>query len=98
MGDAGEEQEDYLVKKYNKELDSDIIKIGHHGSYRSSEKSFLDLVTPQISIISVGAKNTYGHPSPRTLFRLKNVSSEVYRTDLLGNIKLEVGEQIAVVK
>ena len=98
MGDAGGDQEDYLVKKYGKELDSDVLKVGHHGSYRSSSKPFLELVTPQLVAISVGAKNTYGHPSPRTLFRFKNVNSEVYRTDLLGNINLEIGDRVTVVK
>ncbi|MEK7065218.1 MAG: MBL fold metallo-hydrolase [Patescibacteria group bacterium] len=98
VGDAGEEEEDYIVKKYGTELDVDVIKVGHHGSYHSSSDAFLKLVTPQIAVISVGAGNSYGHPSHRTMRRLENIGSTVYRTDIDKDVGVEIGDEVGVVK
>jgi competence protein ComEC len=43
-------------------LDVDILKIAHHGSKTSSSDAFLDMVTPEVAVISVGEGNRYGHP------------------------------------
>lgn len=98
VGDAGEEEEDYIVKKYGAVLDVDVLKVGHHGSHKSSSDAFLKLVTPQIAVISVGAGNSYGHPSNRTLVRLKRVSSTIYRTDIGEDVVVEIGDEVKVVK
>lgn len=98
VGDAGEEEEDYIVKKYGNALDVDVLKVGHHGSYHSSSDAFLKLVTPQIAVISVGADNSYGHPSNRTLVRLERVSSTIYRTDIDEDVVVEIGDEVKVVK
>ena len=96
VGDAGEEEEDYIVKKYGTELDVDVIKVGHHGSYHSSSDAFLKLVTPQIAVISVGAGNSYGHPSHRTMRRLENIGSTVYRTDIDKDVGVEIGDEVGL--
>ncbi len=83
MGDAEKEAEESMLSF---DLDSDILKVGHHGSRSSSSPAFLKEVSPAISIIEVGKGNDYGHPAPETLSALKNVGSEIYRTDLDGNI------------
>lgn len=98
VGDAGEEEEDYVVQKYGTDLDVDVLKVGHHGSYHSSSDAFLKLVTPQIAVISVGADNSYGHPSNRTLTRLKRASSTIYRTDIDKDVVVEMGDEVRVVK
>lgn len=106
VGDAGEEEEDYIVKKYGStsspqvgaDLDVDVLKVGHHGSHHSSSDAFLKLVTPQIAVISVGADNSYGHPSNRTLVRLERASSTVYRTDIDKDVVVEMGDEVSVVK
>ncbi len=98
VGDAGEEEENYVVEKYGADLDVDVLKVGHHGSYHSSSDAFLKLVTPQISVIPVGAGNSYGHPSYRTLRRLENVSSTIYRTDIDKDVVVEIGDEVRVVK
>jgi len=98
VGDAGEEEEDYIVKKYGNALDVDVLKVGHHGSYKSSSDAFLKLVTPQVSVISVGANNSYGHPSNRTLVRMGRVSSTIYRTDIDEDVVVEIGDEVKVVK
>lgn len=85
MGDAGKEAEkDLLSSGYD--LNSDILKVGHHGSRYSSSPDFLQAVSPAASIIEVGKDNEYGHPAPETLEGLRDVGSAVYRTDLDGNI------------
>lgn len=90
VGDAEEELENYLIGKYGDILNSEVLKVGHHGSGSSSAQSFIDAVSPDYSIISVGKWNSYGHPSRRTLKRLERSESQVYRTDELGDIVLKM--------
>lgn len=68
---------------------TNVLKVGHHGSDTSSSKEFLEQVLPQISIISVGKNNTYGHPKQTTLDKLNKIGTLIYRTDIYGNILLE---------
>lgn len=68
------------------DLDCDILKLGHHGSDTSSCLAFLKTITPDVAIISVGAKNSYGHPSPSVLTRLQSLGITIRRTDLEGTI------------
>lgn len=70
------------------DLDSDVLKVGHHGSKTSSSEEFLTAVSPETAIIQVGAKNLYGHPTREILERLKNYGIKYYRNDLNGDIKL----------
>lgn len=86
MGDAGLETEDSIIYE-GYYLDSDILKVGHHASTSSSGETFIEEVSPDISIISVGADNDYGYPHTEVLERLQNVST-VYRTDLYGTITI----------
>ena len=86
-GDATSKIENRLLI-YGENLQSDILKAGHHGSKYSSSLSFLKFVSPKAAIIEVGAKNRYGHPSPAALSRLKMANSEIFRTDLNGDIKI----------
>lgn len=70
------------------DLDSDILKVGHHGSKTSTTEEFLSAVSPEVAIIQVGAKNRYGHPSPEVLNRLENSGIKYYKNDTDGDIKL----------
>lgn len=67
-------------------LDADILKVGHHGSANSSTAMFLSAVTPQVSVISCGTGNTYGHPTDEALERLGDIGSKVFRTDTVGTV------------
>ena len=62
-------------------LKANVLKLGHHGSSTSSSKAFLDAVSPDIVVISVGADNDYGHPHKETMERLSKMDVKVYRTD-----------------
>lgn len=64
----------------------DILKVPHHGSKNGLINEFLVLADPTYGVISVGRKNSYGHPSPETLNMLAENKIEVLRTDLIGDI------------
>ncbi|WP_162849667.1 DNA internalization-related competence protein ComEC/Rec2 [Anaeroplasma bactoclasticum] len=89
-GDMTEDEENDLVNKYGVSLDSDILKVAHHGSDTSSSKAFLDMVSPKISIISVAKNNKYGLPKDLTLKRIEEYS-KVYITYNRGNITISQG-------
>lgn len=67
-------------------IDVDVLKVGHHGSDTSSSEEFLDRVSPQIAVISVGKDNKYNHPSSIVIDRLNNIGAKILRTDEKGNI------------
>jgi competence protein ComEC len=85
MGDAAFEGEDRILSK-GYSLISDVLKVGHHGSMTSTSVKLLESVMPKYAVISVGAKNKFGHPSPETLRRLENYGAKVLRTDLGGAV------------
>lgn len=87
-GDAEEQSEkEMLASGVN--LKADVLKVGHHGSNTSSSASFLAKVQPQYAVISVGKDNSYGHPAPSILDRLRKEETKVYRTDQTGTIIVE---------
>jgi competence protein ComEC len=67
----------------------DILKVGHHGSETSTSATFLNEINPLVSLISVGANNSYGHPQKSIINNLKERSIDIYRTDIEGRIKIE---------
>lgn len=69
-GDAPMEIEDYLVRTYGTQLDSDVLKLGHHGSKTSTSDLWLDTVTPQYAVVSAGVGNRYGHPHQEVMQRV----------------------------
>jgi len=66
--------------------DIDVLKVGHHGSKTSTSVQFLKAISPEVAVIPVGADNSYGHPHPIILERLKQVGASILRTDLDGDI------------
>lgn len=86
-GDAEEQTEHRLMTK-ELDLQSRVLKIGHHGSKYASSGDFLQRVKPEIAIVSCGAWNRYGHPSQAVLDRLKAANVKLYRTDLHGEITI----------
>ncbi len=83
-GDIEKGPEAALVGSAREKLDADILKVAHHGSETSSGEDFLRAVSPRYAVISVGAGNSYGHPSAAVLDRLKGTA--VLRTDMAGDI------------
>ena len=91
MSDAEAPLEDDLLES-RIDFNCDVIKIGHHGSITSTTEDFLKIAKPQYAVISVAAKNNYGFPDPEILNRLEKREIKLYRTDLNGEIDVEVTE------
>ena len=92
-GDIGVNIENELVARYGKELNVDVLKVGHHGSRFSSGVNFLKATSPAAAVIEVG-KNTYGHPTKQAIDRLAAGGAKVLRTDKEGIIKITGGESL----
>ncbi len=76
-------------------LRSDVLKVGHHGSKTSSGRAFLAQVAPAAAVISLGAGNRHGHPSPSVAARLAATGALVARTDEAGSVTWETdGERM----
>ncbi|MFA6536648.1 MAG: ComEC/Rec2 family competence protein [Candidatus Paceibacterota bacterium] len=86
-GDSPQAIENYLTILDGKNLQSDVLKAGHHGSRTSSSQSFVGFVNPQYAVISAGKNNSYGHPHQEVLDLLKKFQVQILRTDELGMIK-----------
>ena len=82
-GDATIDSEKEILEK---DIKSDVLKVGHHGSKYSSSAEFLQKVHPQYAIISVGKDNDYDFPKKVILDKLEYLNATIYRTDLSGTI------------
>jgi competence protein ComEC len=98
VGDAEQAEEGWLLDHARDELHADVLKVGHHGSSTSSGDEFLAAVHPSVAIISVGADNTYGHPSADVLAALGRVGARVVRTDQLGTITVRTNGRTATLE
>lgn len=67
-----------------------ILKVAHHGSVNGTDQPFVKALRPRFAVISNGARNGYGHPSPETIRVLAGAGVQVYRTDELGTIRAVV--------
>jgi competence protein ComEC len=86
-GDIQSEAELQLIAR-RAAPNSTVLKVAHHGSDTSTAGEFLSSVNPQIAVISVGAENRFGHPSPDVLTRLEQQlgADNIYRTYHQGTI------------
>ncbi len=87
-GDIEKIAEQNIINKYD--VTADIIKIPHHGSKTSSSLDFIKCVNPKIALIGVGKNNKFGHPSGVTIKSLETRNCMIYRTDLDGEIKINI--------
>lgn len=118
-GDSGFDEEVYLVGLENSlptslhsylrqyKLNSDILKVGHHGSKGSTDDNFLHTVTPSIALISLGRDNKYGHPHSTVISKLQKTvpsidflsmptATNIIRTDMCGTVRLYIYKNGAV--
>ena len=84
-GDAGTTAEESMIHS-GLPLESQVLKVAHHGSSHGSGVPFLDRVRPEAAIISVGAGNPYNFPAEETLLRLEDTGALIFRTDTDGSI------------
>ncbi|MCK4473806.1 MBL fold metallo-hydrolase [Candidatus Parcubacteria bacterium] len=71
-------------------LNSDVLKVGHHGSKTSSAEEFIKEVLPKTAVIQCGKDNRYGHPHQETLDILEKFNIKILRTDKHGDIKIKI--------
>jgi competence protein ComEC len=82
-GDAERAVERELVHRSPR---ADLLKVAHNGSLSSTSPELLAAVRPQVAFVSVGARNTFGHPRREILQRLEDSGVAVYRTDVNGAV------------
>ena len=71
-------------------IDSDILKVSHHGSKSSTAKEFIEAVSPDAAIIQCGKDNRYGHPHSQVLLNLEGI--DILRTDINGDIRITIDD------
>ncbi|WP_252247829.1 ComEC/Rec2 family competence protein [Clostridium sp. ZS6] len=84
-GDAESLSEGEILSK-QLDIQADVLKLGHHGSYSSTSNEFLNKVNPKYAIVSCGKNNDYGHPHKQTTDKLNKKGIEIFRTDTNGTI------------
>lgn len=85
-GDAPKNVEKYLISVFGNYLESDVLKVGHHGSNTSTSDEFLGFVKAKYGIISAEENNSFGHPHQEVLTSLKNFNVEILETKNLATI------------
>jgi len=100
MGDATIYTENIIGWNENDSvIESDVLKLGHHGSKTSSSVLWLEQVNPEVAIISVDKNNRYGHPHPEVLERLDNLGINYLNTYENGNVIFKTdGEKLIYIK
>lgn len=86
VGDCGTEQEETITPVYGPGLKSTILRAGHHGSDTSSGEEFVNLVSPEVVVISAGKRNKFGHPKQSVIDKFESMGSRIYRTDYSGTV------------
>ena len=85
-GDAPQSIEEYLAGAYGAGLESEVLKLGHHGSKTSSGQIFLNTVRPEYAVVSAGADNRYGHPNAEVVARAGEAGARIVSTAESGTI------------
>lgn len=95
-GDIEYEAEGYIINS-GMDFDCDVLKVAHHGSSTSSGDLFLKVASPEISVISCGIDNSYGHPHEEALNKIEKYSDKVLRTDMNGTVTVRTnGKTLSV--
>ena len=85
-GDAPKSIEDYLVSMHGDKLESEVLKLGHHGSKTSTSELFLSKVSPHFAVVSTAAGNSYGHPHEEVMDLVREKTTEVFSTAEFGSV------------
>lgn len=89
-GDIEEIAEKAIIAKYKNQLKSTVLKVAHHGSKTSSTMEFINAVNPKYALIGVGKDNKFGHPADITIQDLEAKNIQIYRTDEMGEVTINV--------
>lgn len=90
MGDAEAPVEEQLRTHYrHKELDVEILKLGHHGSKTSSTPDFVKTASPRIALASMAKNNSFHHPSPSIVKEMRRFGIPLLTTAANGRITIQ---------
>ncbi len=96
-GDASIGGELELVGVDAEQLQTTVLKLGHHGSNTSTHELFLQYTKPEYAIVSAGRNNSYGHPHQEVVERVKKYTQNIFSTQDKGSITFSTdGQEIAV--
>ncbi len=76
---------------------ADVLKVAHHGSKTATSSEFLKRASPKFAVISVGADNSYGHPTEEVVGRLDSAGVKIYRTDCNGTVTFDVTDGLKII-
>ena len=85
-GDITKSVEKELIYIYGDDLRSDILLVPHHGSKSSTSEVFLNVVQPQVALISAGKDNRFGHPHQEVIDRLRRFDVQIFNTAEFGSV------------
>jgi len=88
-----ERQGELLLLRQPAALRAQVLKVPHHGSRTSSMEAFLAAVRPEVALVSVGYRNRFNHPHPEVVERYRALGVRLFRTDLHGAIRVEMGRE-----
>jgi len=97
MGDAEKKSEKEIMRAAP-ELESEVLKVGHHGSETSTGEEFLAAVSPEYAVISCGRNNKFGHPAALTLGKLERAHATILRTDENGTIEMRTDGRHIIIR
>jgi len=86
------------IYENNIDLNSDILKVSHHGSKEGNSFDFLSHINAKIAVIEVGAKNKFGHPNQESLDSLEKLATKIWRTDIDGDISFIIKNGLISIK
>lgn len=89
-GDIEKLAENEIIQVYGNKLQSNILKVAHHGSKTSSTEEFINAVNSRVVLIGVGKNNKFGHPNEDVIKRLEDNGNNIFRTDLYGEIIVSI--------
>jgi competence protein ComEC len=92
-GDASARVEERVIARW-KDLDVDLLKVGHHGSKTSTSEAFLLATQPEFALISAGLKNRFGHPDRVVLERLRQKNVAIWETRTAGIITCDLSQPV----
>jgi len=96
-GDSPQKIENYLISLSPESINTDVLKVAHHGSKTSTSESFVGYTSPEYAVISAGKDNRYGHPHKEVLDILKQFEISILRTDESDTIKIKSdGENFSI--
>lgn len=92
MGDLGKEGEERLLQLGGLPEKITLLKAGHHGSKTSSCESFLRKESPEVTFVSCGEKNRYGHPHAETIARFGDIGTRIYQSRECGAVTVKAAK------